>query len=370
MSARECNYRFRPISDLTEQRIDWLWPCRLALGKPALLEGDPGLGKSLIALDLCARLSRGLPFPDGSPSPGPCNCLVLNAEDDPGGTVRSRLLGLGADLTRIFVMQARNPDEDVLRLPSQIKRLEDVVRRTQARLVVIDPLLAFLDDDVNPNNDQGVRRALRQLGRLAARCSCVPLLHRHLNKTAGKQAIYRGGGSIGMVGLCRSAWLVGRDPLDPGRCVLAQVKNNLAPPQPSLAYRVQAEPSGAATLSWLGTSLFSADQIVGGLSRGWARALARAFLLSTLGDGPRPARQLWEMGQQQGLSEATLRRAKKELSIRARRGVVDGTQQSYWLLPGQQLPRSALPDNAPPDLEPWLKPLREQFPPPSPLDDV
>jgi hypothetical protein len=82
MSNRESSCRFRPISDLTEQRIDWLWPGRLALGKPALLEGDPELG-TLIALDLCARLSRGRPFPDGSPSPGPTNCLVLNAEDDP-----------------------------------------------------------------------------------------------------------------------------------------------------------------------------------------------------------------------------------------------------------------------------------------------
>src|SRR6516165_5328550 len=90
----------RPLSDVVEQPTSWLWQYHLAYGTPALLEGDPGLGKSLIALELCARLSRGLPFPDGSPSPGPCNCLILHTEDS-AGEVRARLGKLEADLGRI-----------------------------------------------------------------------------------------------------------------------------------------------------------------------------------------------------------------------------------------------------------------------------
>src|SRR5215831_14466878 len=85
----------QPVSQLTPRPVSWLWPGRLALGKLAMLDGDPDLGKSLVTLDLCTRLSRGLPFPDGSPSPGPCNSLVLSGEDGPADVVRARVAALG-----------------------------------------------------------------------------------------------------------------------------------------------------------------------------------------------------------------------------------------------------------------------------------
>ncbi|MFL5512897.1 MAG: AAA family ATPase, partial [Gemmatimonadales bacterium] len=97
--------------------MSWLWPGRLPLGKLAVLEGDPGLGKSLVTLDLCARLSRGLPFPDGSAGPGPCCSLVLNAEDGEADTIRPRLAALGADLARVFVLQRQ---AERLSFPSQL----------------------------------------------------------------------------------------------------------------------------------------------------------------------------------------------------------------------------------------------------------
>jgi hypothetical protein len=357
------------LSDLAEQAISWLWAGRLAQGKLALLEGDPGLGKTLVALDLCARLSRGWPFPDGSPSGGPSNTLVLNAEDGEGDTVRSRLVALGADLERIFVMEGQGVLGESLRLPSQAELLDNALTRSRARLLVLDPFLAFLDANVISGNDQSVRRALTPLARLADLHSCAPLLVRHLNKTGGKPALYRGGGSIGLVGACRSAWLVGRDPVHPGQCVLAQVKNNLAPPQPSLAYTVQAEPSAPPRLTWVGFSPWSADQIVGSLPRGWARTQARTFLVSELRDGPRPSREIWALAQKQGLSERTLKRAKKELSIRAHQVDCQGTHQLYWFLPDQELPGRLAPRIGPEDLEPWLAPLREAFPSATPLDD-
>src|SRR3954453_13375315 len=104
MSGPESEVRFRPVSDVAVRLIQWLWPGRLALGKLALLEGDPGLGKSLLTLDLCARLSRGRPMPDGTGGLEPGNSLVLNAEDGVDDTVRARLATLGADLERVFVL--------------------------------------------------------------------------------------------------------------------------------------------------------------------------------------------------------------------------------------------------------------------------
>jgi RecA-family ATPase len=205
LTAQEEEVQLCRVSDLCIQPVRWLWPGRLALGKLSLLEGDPGLGKSLITLDLCARLSRGLPLPDGSSGGEPCNCLVLNAEDGEADTVRSRLVALGADLDRVFVLSRRGLTGQTIRLPSKLNVLADALKRTQARLTVIDPLVAFLDPGVASGNDQSVRRALTPLAALAAQHHTAIWMARHLNKQGGKQAIYRGGGSIGLIGACRSA---------------------------------------------------------------------------------------------------------------------------------------------------------------------
>src|SRR5215207_6178180 len=86
-----------PASRFTPHCVHWLWPGRLAAGKLAILDGDPGVGKSFLTLDLCARLSTGRPFPDGRPGPGPANSLVLSGEDGADDTLIPRLRALGAD---------------------------------------------------------------------------------------------------------------------------------------------------------------------------------------------------------------------------------------------------------------------------------
>src|SRR5437764_473259 len=149
-------FRVWPVRQVTTRPVSWLWPGRLALGKLATLDGDPGLGKSLVALDLCARLSTGRPMPDGSPGPGAVNTLVLNAEDGVQDTTRPRLEALGADLGRVFVL--RPEDELELRLPRDMETLARLLRRTRARLLVLDPFVAFLDASAWASNDQGIRR--------------------------------------------------------------------------------------------------------------------------------------------------------------------------------------------------------------------
>src|SRR4051794_9137327 len=208
----------RPVSQVAPRPLEWLWPGRLALGKLAILDGDPGLGKSLLALDLCARLSTGRPWPDGSPSPGPAACLVLNGEDGDDDTVLPRLQALGAELDRVFVW--RRQLAAPLSLPSQANLLDEALDFTHARLLVIDPIMAFLDSSVLSASDQSIRRALFPLHCLAEKHRCVALMIRHLNKTTLRRALYRGGGSIGLTGACRSAWLVGPDPHEPDRRVL------------------------------------------------------------------------------------------------------------------------------------------------------
>jgi hypothetical protein len=190
---------------------------------------------------------------------------------------------------------------------------------------------------------------------------------RNLNKSRGTQAMYRGGGSIGIVGVCRSAWLVGVDPVFPARRVLAQIKNNLAPPQPSLAYELVTQANGPVQLVWRGISPWTADQLLGarGLTQ---RERARIFLAALLEAGPRTSEDIWNSARSQHLSERTLRRARRDLNAQSVRVWAGDRPVNYWLLPGQKLPEGVAPADTP-DLEQWLAPLREKYPTPGPLDD-
>jgi hypothetical protein len=353
--------------EVVAQPVSWLWPQRLPLGKLVILDGDPDLGKSLLSLDLCARLSTGRPFPDGGLGPGPANALVLSAEDTAADTIVPRLHRLGADLQRVFVWQRQGDDEGwPWHFPADAGWLDDALARTDARLAVIDPVMAFLDDSVLSASDQSVRRALGPLMHLADKHRCTLLMLRHLRKQGGPKALYRGLGSIAFVAACRFAMQVARDPLITGQCVLAAVRNSLGGPQPSLAYRITAADGGLPAVEWLGASPVSADALLGGRGDEGARGRAAAFLEQFLAGGPRTSHDIWQAAQKAGLSARTVERAKPGVGIRCRRVHVEGRFVSYWLLPGQQLPAELAGDD---DLSPWLEKLERQFPPRTPLDE-
>jgi hypothetical protein len=362
----------RPASQLSPRRLSWLWPGRLALGKLAVLDGDPELGKSLLTLDLCARLSTGRPWPDDQPGAAPAAALVLNAEDDTSDTLRPRLQALGADLDRVFLLPPLGPDQRLtLALPGRIAPLAAALCRTQARLLVIEPVTAFLDQTVNTSNDASVRRALAPLLALAESAACAVLLVRHLSKTGGRRALYRGLGSIGLVATCRSAWLVAPDACQPHRRILAQLKNNLAPPQPSLAFEIRTTADGLPVLAWLGAVEWTADALLDeARRRSGPRDTGRAFLLEFLHDGPRTCQDIWTAGQKKGLNSRTLQRARTDLDILPARVFEGGKTITYWLLPGQLVPP---PVPNPPDDDPvqaFFELMGRSIPPPSPLEHL
>jgi hypothetical protein len=362
--------RLDPVSHFAPSPVSWLWPGRLALGKLALLDGDPGLGKSLVALDLCARLSTGRPPPGCDMAISPANAIVLNGEDSAADTIRPRLETLGADLDRVFIMHSSS-EAAAVRFPGAAQSLRAAVCKTRARLIVIDPVMAFLGEGVNAASDMSVRQALQPLMRLAADEHCVILMVRHLNKAGGFHSVYRGGGSIGFVGICRSAWLIAREPYRPERCVLAQVKNNLAAPQASLSYLVESKSDGLL-LSWLGESCWSANQLLAEARKAPdtvpPRERAKLFLKEALKDGPRHSRELWTILGDKHLSKRTLYRAKQDLGIRVARVNGNGRPLSFWLLPGQKLSDRFADQDV--DIEEYLTPLREMFPEPTPMDDL
>jgi len=248
----------RTLSDVTRQRISWLWHRRLPIGKVVVLDGDPSVGKSTLTSDIAARVSAGKPWPDGAEGCEPADVLLMSAEDGLGDTVRPRLEAAGADLTRIHALcsvPAITDDGESRQvppsLPRDLPRIEAIIRRHGVKLVVVDVLMAYLDGRTNSNSDQDVRGVLHQVADVAERTGCCIILIRHLNKSGGSSPLYRGGGSIGIIGAARVAFIVARDPEDHERRILAVSKINIDVEPPSLAYRlVSDEFHGCARIEW------------------------------------------------------------------------------------------------------------------------
>ena len=198
------------LSDVKRELVRWLWQGRIPLGKITIIQGDPGLGKSTISLDLGARVSRGLPMPDGTFGIGPAGVLILSAEDGLSDTVRPRLEAAGADLDRVRAQTwVARPDKPPV-IPSDLDAIAASIRKYDVALTIIDPMMAFLGADVGSNNNQDIRRALAPVKAMAEELGVAVVFVHHLNKGSGP-AIYRGGGSIGISAAARCVLVVGKN---------------------------------------------------------------------------------------------------------------------------------------------------------------
>ena len=215
------------FSDVRPRPAAWLWGNWLPLGKLAILDGDPGLGKSTLLFDLAARVSSSGVMPDGSAGVSG-NVIILNAEDDPAETIQPRLVAAGANPERVFHLgeiDTGNRRRQV-QIPDDAPLLARLIAQQDARLLIIDPLLAFLAG-ADANCDQHIRRVLQQISSLAQQHGCAVICVRHLNKGASPKAVYRGSGSIGMIGHARTGLLVAQDPNDDEQRILAVSKCNM-----------------------------------------------------------------------------------------------------------------------------------------------
>ncbi len=324
------------LSDVKPERVEWLWAARIPLGKVTILDGDPGLGKSTIMLDLAARVSTGEPMPGERTAHRAAGVVLLSAEDGLADTIRPRLDAAGADVFRIVALTAVSTGgEDRLpTLPGDIDRLEAAIVAYDAVLVVVDVLMAYLDAAVNAHRDQDVRGALAPIAAMAERTGAAVVVLRHLNKSTGGPAVYRGGGSIGIVGAARSALVVGRDPDDEERLVLAVTKANLAPLAPSLVYRI-VDRGGAGAIAWEGGSTLTAAQLLAVRSVGsdedrGALGEAEDVLSTILVAGPVAAKEVQLEAREAGVSDATLRRAADALGVVRRKVGRPGESGQRW----------------------------------------
>lgn len=314
------------LSDVTPERVRWIWPGRLPRGKLVILDGDPDKGKSTLVLDLAARLSTGSPMPDGHRIDAPEGVVVMSAEDGLADTIRPRLDAAGANPARIVAFTDVTTAEGIKRLPSlpaDLDLLERIVHRERAALVAVDVLNAYLGGAVDSYRDQDVRRALHPLSAMAERTGATVLCLRHLTKgSGGANALYRGTGSIGIVGAARVGLVAAVDPDDEDRRVLAVGKCNLAEKAPALTYRlVPDEEHGVARVQWEGVSYHTADGLL--LTREerdddtGPRDEAVSFLSELLADGPVSAKAGKAEAAEAGVAPRTLDRAKKSLGVRS-----------------------------------------------------
>lgn len=327
------------LADVVPERVAWLWPGRLPLGKLVVLDGDPAVGKSTLTVDLAARLTTGSAWPDGEPCPMG-HVVVLSAEDGLADTIRPRLDAAGADPAKVHALTEVRYTDDAGKRCSRSVTLADVpvieqtVRSVNARLVVVDVLMAYLPGKVDSHRDQDIRTVLAELAAMAERTGCCVLLLRHLNKATGGNPLYRGGGSIGIVGAARAAMLAAVDPDDENRRILAVTKSNLAAMPAALAYQlVDAPDHGCARVEWRGATEHRAADLLGRQEdddeRG-ERDYAAEWLVEYLTkQGPTKAGDVIKAARSDGIAERTLKRARQRAGVESvRRGFGEGAAWS------------------------------------------
>jgi hypothetical protein len=340
------------INEYVSRPIEWLWEGRIPMGKLTIVDGDPGLGKSVITnADIAARVTTGKPMPDGDPGLSEARAVVLVvAEDDIADTVRPRLEAAGADLAYVFMIPVkRNSKDQVIPLviPDDLVRLRDVIEEVDAAYVVIDPITAYLPERTNTHNDSSVRKALGPLKELAEDTGAAVVMIRHLNKSGEGKALYRGGGSIAFSGSARSGLMVEQIPDDnEGWCGLAQVKGNLSSRTTTLLYRltsvwnVDAEfPYDVPVVAWGGESDISADQLFqkkDARRQAPEREEAKQFLMEVLREGPMEVGFIEQNAKAAGHSWITVKRASKDIGV-AKQPVRDKKSKAVkhweWALP-------------------------------------
>ena len=305
----------------------WLWPNVIPRSSLTVVDGDPGIGKSLITLDLAARVTLGSPWPDGSAGGDPGTALLYSGEDHLASTILPRLLAAGADPRRLCGLGITKNSNGLPLLPRDSERIEADLHQYRPDLVVFDPLAMFLPDMGN------VRRAMTELVQLAASSGAAFVLVRHLMKESRSRALHRGLGSVGIIGAARSGYLVAPDPSDRSRSVLTPTKSNLGPAPAALAFRVGVA-KGHAVIEWLGPSTTTTEEAArGGVWSDRPGALTAADLLvELLGPGELPVAEVMQRAKSASISERTLLRAKAMLRVKSRL-VWNGPERAWvWSL--------------------------------------
>lgn len=312
------------MSDVELTPVEWLWKPYLPFGKLSVLQGNPGEGKTYFAMHLAAACTNGKLLPNMERME-PFNVIYQTAEDGLGDTVKPRLIEAGADLDRVLVI-----DDSDVQLTLSDERIEKAIVENNARLVIIDPIQAYLGADVDMNRANEVRPIFMRLGQVAQRTGCAILLIGHLNKAAGMQSLQRGLGSIDIAAAVRSVMFIGKLKHDPTMRILTHEKSSLAPPGVSLAFSLGDE----GGFRWVGEYDITADEMLSGIEpqRETKTQQAKDLICALLAGGKQVlSEDIDKAALERGIPGRTVRDAKRELGDALKSKIVEGRKKVFWM---------------------------------------
>lgn len=299
------------LSQVESEQVKWLWFPFIPFGKLTIIQGDPGDGKSTFILNVAAMLSQGKGFDEDMKLETPVNVIYQTAEDGLADTVKPRLESAGADCTRISII-----DESEKSVSMTDDRLEQAILKENAKLLILDPIQAYLGGSTDMNRANEARDITKKLGSIAERTGCAIVLIGHMNKGSVAKAAYRGMGSIDFFAVARSVLLVGRVEGQPDMRAVVQIKNNLSAFGHAKAFELTED-----GFRWIGDYEITADEVLGGIMPKVNKLdLAKQFLKDLAGSNEMiSSTEILEKAGQKGISKRTLEIAKKELGVKAKR---------------------------------------------------
>jgi putative DNA primase/helicase len=326
------------LADIESRDVEFLWQNRFPLGMVSVICGDPSAGKSTWTTDIAARISAGTPWPDLRDTPNPPgNVILLVGEDGLGDTVRRRVDAAGGDPSRIEILEgiryADCPEiVEPFAIDRDLPRLDLILsERKSVRAIFIDPLDCFLGPNIDTHRKSEVQRALSGLAKLAERHAVAMIGVLHLRKSSGSdKALYRTLGSLGFVSAPRAVWAVTRDREDRSKRLITCVKCNVAPDPTGMSFTIEDQ-NGIGVIHWADDPVtLTADDAMDERPRSRStRDDASEWLLEMLALGPVSSDRLRDEAQKNSYSWSTLKRAKTDLSVRAKKHA-DGW---HWELP-------------------------------------
>jgi len=335
-------------STITVRPVHWFWADRVPLGSLSLLAGREGIGKSTVAYQLAADLTRGsLP---GTHLGTPKSVVVAATEDSWEHTIVPRLMAAGADLHRVLRVDVQTSEglRSSVTLPRDTGALADLVTAEDVGLILLDPLMSRLDGKLDSHKDAEVRIALEPITDVADRTGAAVLGVIHVNKGRGADALDRIMGSKAFPAVARSVLFVMKDPDDENLRLLGTPKNNLGRTDTlsTLTFTIESAqvadtpegPVWTGKVAWKGEVARSIDEALQSTEDGpdgrSATSEAAGWLSDYLGSqgGEAGSAEVKRDGAKAGHGQDALKRARRQIKAESRSHGFP--RRTVWSLPG------------------------------------